>query len=257
MGQDRVKNYLSNYKFQSNNIEFRIVSSKAMEKFKNVQSFQLGQLINGKFFFAQQRRELLLLEYDIVTKWLTEIESSIIAQSKVDINMVVGLAFKSHKKIQETVELYPDKFDTEFTKIYSEMHDYVFNKLLYLIDRLDTSSTYKFYTSLVDLVIASMDHTLIEIHELNNILEVDNNLQRANNGKFILETPPKIYITNISIESFVKHDFSFTKERIAMYKKYFEFDHIIIKNFSNVKIPKEVFENIETIVCIDYKGSVS
>lgn len=255
MGKERIKNFLSNYKFQSNNIEFRIVSSKAMEKFKNVQSFQLGQLVNGKFFFAQERRELLLLEYDIITRWLTEIESSIIAQSRVDINLVIGLAYKCSEQIKNTIDQNPIKFDTVFTNIYRKSHNYLFKKMLYLIDRLDSSNVDKFYTGLVDLVISIMDHSLVEIHELNNILNNDK-IYNTEDGKMILDYVPTIYITNISVECFETYGCSLTKSRIMSYKESFNFEHITIKNFSECKIPKEMLNDIETVVEIDYKGSI-
>lgn len=256
MSDTRVKNYLRNYKFRSNNIEFRIKSSKALEKFKNAQSFQLSELVSGKFHFAQERREILLLEYDIVTRWLLEVENSIIETSVIDVDLFLELAMKGHDKINQTIAEYPEKFDGEFTKIFTDSHSFGFKKFVGLIETLDTSSIFSYYAELVDLTISVMEHTLIEIHELNNIIGKKHKLKKNDDGLYICETNPNIYLTTIAVECFKNHGFSITKTRIEMYQNFFIFDEIAIKNMSSIKVCEDVLDNIESIIKVDYKGSV-
>jgi len=256
MNELRVQNYLSTYNFQSNNIDFRIVSSKAMEHFKNLQSFQLGQLVNGKFYFSQKRRELLLLEYDLCTRWLMEVESSIIENSEIDLETIISLGYKSQEMVDQIIIENHLKFDIEFTEIFKSVHENVFDYLVEIIRTIDTKSVGVFFTKFVDNVIRYMDHTLIEIHELNTIIPVHNKIQKNKDGDKLLVGVPQLYVTNFSINIFNTFNESAIKHRIETYKLFFEFDCIIIKNFSDSIIPKNIFLIIEDVIKIDYKGCI-
>lgn len=71
----RYVDFLWNYTYYPNSIGFRIVSSTALEKWKNVQAFQLNQISNGKFSFCRHEKEILLLQYDLWSRWLQEVEN--------------------------------------------------------------------------------------------------------------------------------------------------------------------------------------
>ena len=256
MNHGRINNFLCNYEFISNNIEFRIISSKALERFKNAQAFQLGELVNGKFHFPQERRELLLLEYDIVTRWLGEIERSIIEDSIIDVESILEFAAKGRVVTLDTIADNPDKFDREFTKIFSTVREQGFVQCMKLIEEIDQTSIGEFFTELVDLVILAMEHMMVEIHELNSIIPVNHKMVKNEDVKYVLDSTPNIYITSMSVNSFEKFNFGVTKHRLAVYKEYLEFGSIIIKNVSNSKISDDILNNIETVVNVDYKASV-
>ena len=256
MTSQRIEEYLSNYKFQSNNIEFRIKSSKAIENFKNVQSFQLGQLVNGRFHFSPERRELLLLEYDICTRWLYEVEHSIIENSVVDVDTIVKLALKSHNTINDVIRRNPTRFDCGFTKIFNEIHFNSFNDFLSELETIPTVNICSFFRDLVDLVILHMNHSLIELHELNRMMCTEN-VDKLDGNKKPLELIPCIYITNLTVAYFTKYDELNTKARIDVYKKYFDFEFIRLKNFSDTKIPKKMLEILEQNYNIDYRESIN
>lgn len=256
MSSQRIIEYLSNYKFQSNNIEFRIESSKAIESFKNVQSFQLGQLVNGRFHFSQERRELLLLEYDICTRWLYEVEHSIIENSTIDLDVIVELAVKSHETINKIIDDNNDKFDRDFTIIFNEIHHYSFNNFIYELKRIPTGKICNFFRDMVNLVILHMNNSLIELHELNRIMNTTKT-STITDEKVDLDVIPCIYITNLTVDYFFKYDVLNSKSRIDTYYKYFKFNSIRLKNFSDSKIPKPMLETFENAYNIDYRESIN
>jgi len=68
---------------------------------------------------------------------------------------------------------------------------------------------------------------------------------------------PCIYITNLTVAYFTKYDELNTKARIDVYKKYFDFEFIRLKNFSDTKIPKKMLEILEQNYNIDYRESIN
>ena len=124
----RLDNFLDNYQFYPNSVEFRIKSSKALERFKNVQSFQLNEIKNGRYKFSKTRRELLLLKFDLLTKVLYESENLCIQfygeqyASNIVVESVVSLVSKASYLYNKIIkEDHPDSFDPIFSGIWIEM----------------------------------------------------------------------------------------------------------------------------------------
>ena len=176
--EQRYTEYLSSYHFFPNSIEFRIISSKAIEKFKNVQSFQLNQLVNGNFFFQQDRREILLLKYDMWSRWLVEVENLFIelhessdTVRQKDIDTVVALAEKTAEKYESIIRSENAKhFHDQFADIWISVHSAAFK---FLVEEIRSSyGTYEVvFTKIVDLICEALQYTLTEIHELNEMFK--------------------------------------------------------------------------------------
>lgn len=238
----RYSEYLSSYHFFPNSIEFRIVSSKAMEKFKNVQSFQLNQLVNGNFYFQQDRREILLLKYDMWSRWLVEIENLFIelhetsdAVRQKDIDVVIALAEKTAEKYEAIIRYENDKhFHDEFANIWINVHSAAFKFLVEQIRALHGSYEHVF-TNIVDLICEALQYTLAEIHELNEIFK-----------------NPKAEEIFLVTTSFCKRYYKTTKTcliayRAREYKKYFPFTNVWFKNYTDDKLPVSLIDGIEEI----------
>ena len=177
-GISRLNSFLTNYNFYPNNVEFRIKSSKALEKWKNVQSFQLNQLINGKFYFDKNCREIILLQYDLWTRFLIELENYcieslnknnyLIVQESI-INYIIKLADKTISKFRSIViEEYPERFNTKFIKILLECRQYPLKYLKSMIYSFKGLNFMCLFINLVDTLVDVMQHSLIEMHELNS-----------------------------------------------------------------------------------------
>lgn len=250
--EQRYIEYLGNYRFFPNSIQFRIVSSKALEKFKNVQAFQLNQLINGNFFFAQDRREILLLKYDMWSRWLIEVENYVIEHHDntdeildYDIKFIVALAEKTTAKYKSIItEEHGHHFDTKFAKIWLEVHEASFEALIREFKKLKGTFDEVFVT-IVDLLVGALQYTLVEIHELNEMF------------KHPHEKTAFITFCDFSSFVFANHHKSLAAGRIEIYKKYFDFDTVWIKNYTDVHVPPSLIEAIEASgVTIDFKRSL-
>lgn len=270
---ERCDRFLSTYNFFTNSIEFRIHSSKALEKWKNVQSFQLNQLVNGKFYFPQDRREILLLKYDIWSRWLYEVENLCIELSgdkcyslvqDDDIDVIITLAGKADKKYRDIITKdHREKFNTSFADIWLEVHEHV---AAYLMSQLMSFSGLSFdmmFTEIVNLMVDIMQYTLIEIHELDAIFCKTKSYCREcvsgecdDNYRFESKTP-FVVITNFSNKLSNKLDVCLVQLRLEIYKKYFTFDKVYVKNYTDHPLDETVIKKIEnTGFEIDYRKSL-
>lgn len=271
MPQDSIRfnNFLDSYNFYSNSINFRIQSSKAIEKFKNVQSFQLNQLANGKYYFSQTRREILLLKYDMWSRWMIEIENLFIELSgnevsnvvvRDDVNTILSLADKTvHKYNSIMLDEHQENFDNHFTKIWLELHDIIYK---YMVDMIKGTEGYTYdvaFTLIVDILVQVMQHTLLEIYELDSFIFrrennhsdcTDSNCDSTDLSDFVIIGDLSEKCLHLFNESLVRH-------RIEIYKKYFNVTKIYIKNCTDDDIHKDVLEDLEKSgVEIDFKKSL-
>lgn len=181
----RLDAFLENYEFYSNSVEFRIISSKALERFKNVQSFQLNEIMNGRYKFGKSRRELLLLKFDLLTKVLYETESLCIqfyhtnVANDVIINSVLSLLSKSSYLYTKIIkEDHPDSFDPVFSKIWLELYDINEHLLRERIKSFNGYNLTDFFNRLVDSVSALLQNSTFELFELDVLLIKQRSLYR-------------------------------------------------------------------------------
>lgn len=252
LSTQRYTEYLGTYHFYPNSIEFRIVSSKAIEKFKNVQSFQLNQLVNGKFFFAQDKREILLLKYDMWSRWLIEVENLFIELHETsdklrqkDIDIVIALADKTSAKYESIIlDEHIGHFEPRFSKIWVESHAIAYGFLIDSIRKLHGTYEYAF-GQIVDMLVEALQYTLVEIHELNEIFK-----HKDSKSIFLVGTELCRRFHNETGECLIA-------KRCATYKKYFDFDMVWLKNYTDHSLPDSLTSQIEACgVEIDYKRCV-
>lgn len=246
----RYLEYLSSYHFYPNSIDFRIVSSKAIEKFKNVQSFQLNQLINSKFYFPQDRREILLLKYDMWSRWLVEVENFFIERhedssevTKEDLCIVIALAKKTSEKYTDIMTSNDNNFNTEFITIWIEAHESELE--LFFEELQNMNGSYgSVFQEITDILCEISQCTLAQIYELNEIFK---NKDAGNTEMFLI-------ISKYSTKIFERLGVCITSRRIEIYKKYFNFNKIWLKNYTDDKLPHGIIKAIELSgIEIDYK----
>lgn len=281
--RNRHETYLSNYRFYSNSIEFRIHSSKALEKWKNVQAFQLNQLVNGKFYFAADRREILLLKYDFWSRWLYEIENICIEMSGTnhsahisqdDIDLIVSLANKTVQKYRSIItDEHSGNFNSCFTKVWMESQEDISEYFIDKIQNFCGLAYIDFFTRVVDVLIEIMQYTLIAIHELDAMCVIHiKSIQDCRysdtcstscthaleNSESTKDNTPFVIITPFAEKLFKDTSNCLVCGRLNVYRKYFGVGKIYIKNYTNDFICQELIDRIEENGFeIDYKMSVT
>lgn len=252
---NRQEKFLSNYSFYPNSINFRITSSKALEKWKNVQSFQLNQLINGKFEFSRTRREILLLKYDLWSQCLYEIENYAIESPYIDegedvtqqdIENIVNLAKKAENIYHDIVthednEVY---FDQEFSKIWLQFHDNRFELFIEDLSKLSGNMN-DVYIKIVDSLCSLTQYTIIEMLEISVLLDIRD--KKSDESAFLVVTE---YCSGF-------HDgdnLRFLTTRALFYKKYFNLSEVYIKNYTSSPIPLSIARVVESLgIGINYE----
>lgn len=272
--EDRIDQFLSNYDFHSNCIDFRIRSSKALEKWKNVQAFQLNQLSNGKFYFAPDRREILLLKYDIWSRWLYEVENLCLElagdnkknlSTEKDIGLIIDLCEKAADTYKDIMSNANSQyFDQTFLKLWIAQHEYAYQYLITVFKKLIGLPFVDVFAAIVDYLTIIMQYTLIEIHELDSLFiqfdESCNDCVKAVLAGKKVDKPqlPFISIDNTTLIVFEETGICLAAMRLKTYLDYFNFNKIYIKNYTDEQIPSDLLVRIEsTGVEIDFKKSLS
>lgn len=246
----RLENYLKTYKVYPNCIDFRIHSSKVLKEWKENQSFQLSQISEGKFFFSPDKKEILLLQYDLWSRFLYEIENYIIElmnlhnekssdiMKKEDIDNIISLAEKTFTVYDNAISTNINKnFDSEFSGIWLRVHTKTNKMIISQLKSLLGYSYIIFYTMITKFLSKMMHYTLMEIHEINSLCK--------HNNSDINKEPPFLIVTPLD-ETYSKfYNTSLTHERYKVYKEFFDMSKVYFKNYSNEKIDIKTFELIE------------
>ena len=254
----RLDNFLGSYRFFSNSIDFRIKSSKLIEKFKNVQSFQLNQLSNGKFYFEKDRKEILLLKYDMWTRWIYEVENYLIEMSSESedlilttnhMNFLKELAFKTSDVYSDIIfKKHPDKFNQDFSSIWHQCHTSSFD---FLIESFDKVVGYRFdigFSVIIQNLLDLMQYTLIEIHELNDVFKMFEGTPEKSKGI------PCLIFSDYDDMYHASHKEHLIVLRLKTYLKHFNIKELYIKNYSDRPFDMRVFDTIEELgIKINYR----
>ena len=293
----RLDNFLDNYHFYSNSVEFRISSSKALERFKNVQSFQLNEIKNGRYKFSKSRRELLLLKFDLLTKLLYESENLCIQfydsqyASNIVVEYVVSLVSKASYLYNKIIkEDHPEAFDPIFSNIWIEIFSINEHLLKKQILSLEGAEFSVFFNNLVDIVSALLQNSTFELFELDVLLMkqrklyknhpncehfkcdncvisqdmdsaiIKNNMEITRGSRQLNYDDSKCLMLVVSnyINSDTENSRVYLEYKMRIFLKYFEIESIYFKNLSDGPIEANVINEIEKYgIHIDYKGSLS
>lgn len=257
---DRIDSFLSQYNFYPNSIDLRIATSKAIELWKSTQAFQLNQISNGKFHFQPNKKEILLLKYDLWSRCVYEVENYMIeiSNNNVDdvltachIDTIIDLADKTTSIYKDIVlNKHADRFDPAFTSVWLDSHEVIYNIMKIQIQGLLGFSFILAFSGFIEIVSRVMQYTLIELHELNELFcffknncpepESDKNkfFQQDENIPFMIVTPSDEIAFNITGKYLVE-------ERFKIYKRVFNIEKMYFKNYSDKRIPHKIFEIIE------------
>lgn len=273
---NRVDQFLENYDFSPNSIDFRIVSSKALEKFKNVQSFQLNEIRNGRYKFGSSRRELLLLKFDLLTRVLAETEKVCIQNyhnnegtTELIVSYTLEMLRKSRKLYNEIITSHPELFDPVFAGIWTSMLDKKENLLIGGLTSLISKPLEIFFSSLVDIISSFIQNGTFELYELDVKLAKYGHTDKDYKEKIItlqgIETTdfniyePKdmmLVISNLT-NTTNTHILSYVKDKLDIYINKFGISHVYFKNLSDHEISPNVIELVESLgLVIDYKKSI-
>lgn len=117
-----------------NNINFRIVSSNSIAKFKQDQSYDFFEIVKLGDLISPPAKEVILLEYDHWFKWILKLEKIFLLVTEDDsnesiYNQVELLLQSEMDDIYEIMSVYTNFFNFEFTKFIHFVHKYSLESL--------------------------------------------------------------------------------------------------------------------------------
>lgn len=211
-------------KYIPNNINFRMYSAKAKERYTNSQAFALGQLQSTQTHeFSSTAREILLLKYDKWFKWLIDCEQTLRETKRFDRELREELVYESNRVQREYVEVIktnPEYFDESFSELWLKTHKSLYDMLKQAIVDYEATSITDLIIYISDVLVKVMDATLYELHEVDNIVYSTN--------------PVFISITDVCFTFLaVLPDRCMLVERLEVYKEARgDFDTIILKQYT-------------------------
>lgn len=112
-----------------NNINFRIVSSNSIAKFKQDQAFDFYEIVKMGDKISDPAKEVILLEYDHWFKWIILLERSFLLLTEHDnddkVFDQVDLMLKTEMSdIIDIMSIHTEFFDPELTKFVRFIHKY-------------------------------------------------------------------------------------------------------------------------------------
>jgi hypothetical protein len=238
----RSESYFHPRKYVGNNIEYRIGSSKALSKFKESQTFLLSQLLTNPFHkFSITAKELLLMQYDLLFDFYTELEQYFLVENgNSNIEDILELTSFRINYMRDTL-IQVDKLDKEYLKKWLEMHVSMRtfieeNADIIMDDSLLIAGKFAY---LVDIGIMIMNHTLYELEELDNL--------------FYTKTTPIFIFDEISCRQ--KEEVCGIIEDIKIGLSIRDFKKVIIKNYvdGNISEHKEDIHRQLKEMNLDYE----
>jgi hypothetical protein len=222
--------------FTENNIQFRIVSSKLLEKYKSTQSFVLTEMLYGNYNFSKASREIALLVLDVVFAWLVGLENYLIRDctsifDKKAVDFAIRTADEAEAHYVSTIMIHDSIFDSKISKLWIDNHIVKMDMIREVIRRCEGLQDIEGFSVIVNTLLEMADSMRLELYEVDYI---------ANNGK-----NPFLCLTDLSIMAYEEHSTMPIVDRAKRYKEITGRETFVLKNYSQEPNPVVYVKNLE------------
>jgi len=210
--------------YAENNIQFRVVSSKMMERFKSTQSFVLSEMIHGEYKFSKTSKEIAILAMDSIFGWVVSLENYLIRDGvdNFDSNakeFAISKALEIERYYVSIIEDRDDIFDPRFVKVWKKNHILKLNLVLDILNKLEGMSDIEAFSTVVNTLIEMMDSIKFELYEMDYLISGG--------------TTPFLCMTDLCILVAQEFKLFILPERAKMYIEEFGIeDGFVFKNYS-------------------------
>ena len=224
--------------FVENNIRFRIISSKMLERFKNTQSFTLTEMLHGQYQFSKTAREIMLLSMDKWFQWLLLFERELIRNPSdvFDENMCLEMIQESHETtrlVREILMKHTEVFERDMTEIWLTSTETGFlgwSEVLAAYSGKEDIEAFSGIATFLTEIMETMKFILYEIDYL------------VSDG-----SDPFICLTNTCHLAKTEYGIDILSPRINTYKSFFpEITRLTMKNYSDIKSIKTCASELST-----------
>ena len=209
--------------FHPNNIGFRVLSSKLMERFKQTQSFVLEEMEHGTYPFSRTSKEAVLLYTDVTFEWILALEARIIKdQYKVDLTeekaKTLALSIESYfAYIHKVITSHPSLFEAKPMKVWMDSRYSIEDKLLLLAKDKKRRGTVSFFTESVNIIIDSIEEMRLDLFEID----------------YLHHGGMKPFLCVTDLDSDFRQEESRLINKATVYKKAYGAKTFSLKNYTN------------------------
>ena len=225
-----------------NNINFRIVSSNALAKFKQDQAYDFNELNQNKQLFSNEAKEVILLEYDHWFKWLVRLEKIFLMLGEDENPEVlisrIDLFFNTElEDIKDVMRLHTEFFSKEITKFVENMHVTASKAFTSIVSQtLKNDAVFSAFPKIAVFISDYLQQLLMGMYEIQSILK--------NEKPFIKLTTGANDIYKIS-------NICFIYDRIIFFRDKYNITEFLIVNLTsneNFIECKERLKNIDNVI---------
>lgn len=217
-----------------NNIQFRIVSSNAIAKFKAGQAFDFNEITNVNSTFAPSTREVLLLEYEYGFKLILRLEKLFLMLSEnekmesLEKTLITSIDYLM-SDIEEVMSSYPDQFDSVLIQYMENFHEAYKEVLESQIKSALCDNIYSAYPKIVNFISTYLQQAMFVLHDFDN-----NTISKREE--------PFLSLTNASVEKILAlpKSTSHIVERAKFFNSKFNINKFILKNYSSYNEIKDI-----------------
>ena len=195
--------------YRTNNIIFRIASSKVLENYKSVQGFVLSEVQFGTYKFSRVSKELALLYTDSAFKILLQIEQMLVRSGKDTID--TDAAFKIIKIMTDQIDYMvgvvgknKNVFDEDFISIWKDVHLPISKLIERVVENSIGANIITAFQAIGGILTDSIDTVRFELYELDYLI---------NGGK-----KPFIAITELCGPVYTYFNISLPETRASIYQ---------------------------------------
>jgi hypothetical protein len=239
-----MKNKIIFPEYVQNNINFRIVSSHTISKFKEAQAFDFNEINTAEYKdkFSKATREIVLIEYDYWFKFILEVEryflqygeeKNLTSCCSVKIKPILDQVFTY---IEDILISHDELFSNSLISYVIKIHEIAKQPLAEMLNELEGLSIFIAFPMVTKIISAYLQMVMFSMFEFNhNVI----------NSK--MEKEKILCFTDlVDFDSKYEKIYAIT-ERACLMKQMFGVREFTIKNYKHVDAPhiEAVFKQLE------------
>lgn len=226
-----MKNKIILPEYVQNNINFRIVSSHTISKFKEAQAFDFNEINTAEYKdkFSKATREIVLIEYDYWFKFILEVEryflqygedKKLASCCKTKIKPILDQVFTY---IEDILISHDELFSNSLIDYVMKIHHIAKQPLSEMLNELEGQSIFIAFPLVVKIISAYLQMVMFSMFEFNhNVI----------NSKMEKE---KILCFTDLVDFDAKYEKIYAiTERATLMKELFDVKEFAIKNYKHV-----------------------
>lgn len=224
--------------YRENNINFRIASACAISDFKAAQAHAFLQVCRKEFDFGLSSREVVLLSYDRMSKWLMNLEKDFVMEEGLDLPTITQKAtllsmMSEFESIEQICLDNPYVFTTDILQFLKIIHSYSQPIIFEELGKAMKNNPSRAFVACANLLSEYLQHVLISMHEFNN--------------NVVLKRDPFICISPFCLPK-TSSKFIALQTRAAYFKSVLHKDcDFLLKNYTSVDLQEQTISALASM----------